>query len=199
MNGGQSWDKAAGNLEQDNNGNGNGPSCRDAEIIPLGNDTLYLVGTTVGLFATSNIDGVNTIWEQIGVNALGSTIIEYINYRSSDGLLVVGTFGNGVYQTNLTNTVDILDFEKVKTSSIDYTIFPNPIIDRSFLSINLERNYDAKIIIFDEIGRKVIEENRKLNIGKNNIELDLTNFKGGIYFVSLTINNKTTVKQIIKD
>ena len=65
-NGGQSWDKAAGNLEQNSNGSGNGPSCRDAAIIPLYDDTLYLVGTTVGLFGTNKLDGENTIWEQIG-------------------------------------------------------------------------------------------------------------------------------------
>ena len=34
IDGGQSWNKAAGNLEQNNSGSGNGPSCRDAEINP---------------------------------------------------------------------------------------------------------------------------------------------------------------------
>ena len=49
--GGQSWNKVAGNLEQNASGSGNGPSCRAAKIIPLGNDTLYLVGTSVGFMA----------------------------------------------------------------------------------------------------------------------------------------------------
>jgi len=35
-------------------------------IIPFDNDTLYLVGTTVGLFGTRDLDGVNTVWQQIG-------------------------------------------------------------------------------------------------------------------------------------
>ena len=64
--GGASFEKVAGNLEQNPSGSGNGPSCRTAEIIPLGNDTLYLVGTSVGLFGTANLDGQNTVWKQIG-------------------------------------------------------------------------------------------------------------------------------------
>ena len=40
MDGGQSWNKVAGNLEQNPSGSGNGPSCRTAKIIPLGNSTL---------------------------------------------------------------------------------------------------------------------------------------------------------------
>ena len=63
--GGQNWTKIAGNLEQNPSGSGNGPSCRTAEIIPLGNDTLYLVGTTVGLFGTANLDGQNTFGSKL--------------------------------------------------------------------------------------------------------------------------------------
>ena len=118
MDAGQNWHKVAGNLEENASGSGNGPSCRTAAIIPLGNDTLYLVGTTVGLFRTSNLDGENTVWEQIGHTAFGSTIVEYITYRQSDGLLVVGTFGNGVYQTNLTSVGDVLGVNTINTPSM---------------------------------------------------------------------------------
>ncbi len=34
--------------------------------------------------------------------------------------------------------------------------------------------------------------------GDNIIELDFSNYKAGIYFVSLSINNETLVKQIVK-
>ena len=103
LDGGQNWEKIAGNLEQTPTGGGNGPSCRTAAIIPLGNSMLYLVGTTVGLFGTADLAGENTIWEQIGHHSIGSTIVEYLTYRPSDGRLIVGTFGNGVYQMNLTS------------------------------------------------------------------------------------------------
>ena len=108
MDGGQSWNKIAGNLEQNPSGSGNGPSCRTAKIIPLGNSTLYLVGTSVGLFGTATLDDNNTVWEQVGATEIGAVVVEFLEYRENDGLLVVATHGNGIYQTNLTSIGDVL-------------------------------------------------------------------------------------------
>ena len=108
IDGGQSWEKVAGNLEQNPSGSGNGPSCRTAKIIPLGNDTLYLVGTSVGLFGTANLDGQNTVWKQVASQEIGAVVIETLTYRANDGLLVVGTHGNGIFQTNLTSANGVL-------------------------------------------------------------------------------------------
>ena len=52
---GSSWNKVAGNLEENQSGSGSGPSCRTAQIIDFGNSTLYIVGTSVGLFATDKL------------------------------------------------------------------------------------------------------------------------------------------------
>ena len=58
---------------------------------------------------------------------------------------------------------------------------------------------DAKVIIYDELGRKVGQEhNQKLYFGTNAIELNIKDYKSGIYFVSLTFDNKSITKQIIK-
>ena len=115
----------AGNLEQNPNGGGNGPSCRTAEIIPLGDDTLYLVGTSTGLFGTTNLNGINTIWKQIGAETIGSVVVEFLTYRQNDGLLVVATHGNGIYETNLTSVTDVLTLEDTYHESFNYSIFPN--------------------------------------------------------------------------
>ena len=200
IDGGQSWDKAAGNLEQNDNGSGSGPSCRDAEIIPLGNDTLYLVGTTVGLFGTSNLEGINTVWEQIGSSVFGSTVVEYITYRQSDGLLVIGTYGNGVYQINLTGIGDVLDTDDIKNDKINLMAFPNPVVDNLSLVLNVDKNADSRIFIYDELGRQVEKENfQRLYPGENIIDIDFSNYRSGIYFISMTIDGKMVVKQIIKE
>jgi len=196
--GGQTWEKVAGNLEQNNSGSGNGPSCRDAEIILLGDDTLYLVGTTVGLFGTSKLDGINTIWEQIGSTILGSTIVEYLTYRQSDGLLVVGTFGNGVYQTFLSSVDDILTSNNSMDENFELFLFPNPIVDRLSIMINVDQNYDLKITSCDQLGRKIGDNHfHKLYTGENTIDIDFSDFISGIYFLNFTIGDKNFVKQII--
>jgi photosystem II stability/assembly factor-like uncharacterized protein len=200
--GGQSWGKVAGNLEQNNSlsGSGNGPSCRAAEIIPLGNSILYVVGTSVGLFGTANLNDINTVWEQISENEIGAVVCEYLAYRPNDGLLVVATHGNGIYQTNLNSLADVLDIENVKKNNFDFTIFPNPVVDIFSLLVNIDKNADTKVIIYDELGRKVGKEyNHKLSFGKNVIKLNIFDYKAGIYFVCLDIDNEIVVKQIIKE
>ena len=199
MDAGQNWQKVAGNLEQNASGSGNGPSCRTAAIIPLGNDTLYLVGTTVGLFGTSNLDGENTIWEQIGHTTFGSTIVEYITYRQSDGLLVVGTFGNGVYQTNLTSVGDVLDVNTSNIPSFEFNIYPNPVTNKATLEFTLNKSSIAGVLIYDELGR-IVKKMKKVEFkqGSNSIQLDVEDLKTGIYFVSLNIDGEVISKQIVK-
>jgi hypothetical protein len=199
LDGGQNWQKAGGNLEQNNSGSGNGPSCRDAQIIPLADDTLYLVGTTVGLFATSKIDGINTSWEQVASSILGSTIVEYIEYRQSDGLLIVGTFGNGVYQTTINSIGDILSVSNINNKDYDYTIFPNPVVDNFSLLLDLKNISTCNVTIYDELGRQILTD-KNINVihGVNQIDLSLNGFKSGLYFIDVSIGGKSLVKQIIK-
>ncbi|MDA8535547.1 T9SS type A sorting domain-containing protein [Flavobacteriales bacterium] len=199
LDGGQNWNKIAGNLEQNPSGSGNGPSCRTAKIIPLGNSTLYLVGTSVGLFGTSTLDDNNTVWEQVGDNEIGAVVVEYLEYRENDGLLVVATHGNGIYQTNLSSIGDVLSTENI-TAEFDLTIFPNPVSDKLTVAVTMDKITDLKVVIHDELGRKVGENHsQKLYFGTNAVQLDLSNFKAGIYFVSLTIDNEVITKQIIKE
>ncbi|MEP7265971.1 MAG: flagellar basal body rod modification protein, partial [Bacteroidota bacterium] len=69
--GGTTWQKIAGNLEAAANGTGNGPSLRWVNILPVSNGTVYLCGTSTGLYATSQLSGANTVWVQQAVNTIG--------------------------------------------------------------------------------------------------------------------------------
>ncbi len=200
IDGGQSWNKVAGNLEQYENGGGNGPSCRSAKIIPLGDSTLYLVGTSVGLFGTANLDDHNTVWKQIADQEIGSVVCEFLEYRSNDGLLVVATHGNGIYQTNLSSISDVLATNNLSKEMFDLTVFPNPVRDNLTIGVNMNKIANANVVIYDELGRKVGNEyKQKLYFGTNTIELDIIDLKSGIYFVSLYIDGNIMTKQIIKE
>tara|TARA_B100001142_G_scaffold306470_1_gene336310 strand:- start:588 stop:3284 length:2697 start_codon:yes stop_codon:yes gene_type:complete len=200
VDGGQSWDKIAGNLEQNTSGSGNGPSCRFAKIIPLGNKTLYLVGTSVGLFGTANLDGNSTVWEQVADQEIGAVVCDFLEYRSNDGLLVVGTHGNGIYQTNLTSVGDVLSVDNLSEEIFDLSVFPNPVKDKLALNFNIKKSGEASVILYDELGRRIGKKyNEKVYFGNNNIQIDLTDFRSGIYFVSLKIDEDIITKQIIKE
>ncbi len=196
--GGASWTKVAGNLEQNPSGSGNGPSCRTAEIIPLGNDTLYLVGTSVGLYGTANLDGTNTIWKQVAPQIIGSVVVEFLTYRPNDGLLIVGTHGNGIYQTNISSVGDVLALDDKQNNLNEITLYPNPTTGKLTLSFTTQKSTNATWTLYNELGKKIKIDKQKLIVGNNQINLDLKKLKKGVYFVSLEIDGRLVTKQIVK-
>ena len=202
LDGGQNWNKIAGNLEQYPSGAGIGPSCRSAKIIPFGNNTLYLVGTSVGLFATTSLDFDNdsTLWKQVASDEIGSVVCEYLEYRKSDNLLVVATHANGIYQINLTSPDDLLNLENIESSGFSFNIYPNPVDKLCKINFKIDKNIDdLELIIYDELGRLVERKNISvLNIGNNTIDVKMNNFKAGVYFITLKLGEELFTKQIIK-
>src|SRR5699024_10340859 len=106
MDGGKSWQAAEGNLTGDNSPTSPnpGPSIRSATIIPGKQGTIYLVGTSTGAYSTRKLDGQNTRWihESPATNtssklAVGSSVVEDITSRLSDGDVAVGTHGRGMF------------------------------------------------------------------------------------------------------
>ena len=128
--GGTTWTDVSGNLEEFPNGSGRGPSCRWAEIVP---GVGAFVGTSTGLYATALLDGASTLWAQEGSATIGNAVVDMMEVRLSDGLLVAATHGSGVYSANLGSVslpVAVLDrwnLVSVPMGSTDYSkesIFP---------------------------------------------------------------------------
>jgi hypothetical protein len=208
LDGGQSWKIIGGNLEENYNGTGNGPSCRTAVIIPFNNQTLYLVGTTIGLFGTTDLARGSygqqfaiedsTIWEQIGFQDFGTTVVEDISFRQSDGLLVVATFGNGIYQINLQGPGGVLSAEENSFDYFDSKIYPNPTSEKINLSFNLKTNKDYRWIIFNQMGT-VVKQSNNLNgfNGNNKIDINTSELVSGVYFLSLRSRGNSITKEFI--
>lgn len=94
---GNTWTDVAGNLEQYQNGSGDGPSCRWATILNYGGTTTYYVATSTGLYSTTQLNGTSTIWVQEGENSIGNIVCDMVVSRETDGKVVVATHGNGIY------------------------------------------------------------------------------------------------------
>ena len=101
--GGSNWTDVSGNLEDPNgtNGSGNGPSTRWAVIHPGEVMTMYFVGTSTGLYSTTSLNGTATAWMQEGASTIGNVVVDMIDNRLSDSLVVVATHGNGVFSSNV--------------------------------------------------------------------------------------------------
>ncbi len=187
---GSTWIDISGNLEQYTNGSGNGPSVRCGAILPLPDGNLYLVGTSTGLYATDSLQGESTIWIHIGTTTIGNNVVETMTYRQIDGLLVVGTHGNGIFSTNITMVSQFVSDHKPISKPKFIAVYPNPTTD--FVNIQQNENYQL-IKILDLKGKE-----QPFELKQNTVSLK--NFNDGIYFfIFKNEDDRVVVKKIIKN
>lgn len=92
-----SWKNVEGNLSL--------PSARSCMIVVKKDNsgnaaTEYYVGTSVGLYSTTNINNGSVTWQREGDNILGMALVTTLDYRPQDNVLLVGTHGNGMFFGN---------------------------------------------------------------------------------------------------
>ncbi len=150
-NGGTTFENVSGNLEENPDGSGNGPSIRWSEIIPKNSGNLYLVGTSVGLYGTEDLSGGVTTWVKESTNLIGSSIITMMDYRTSDGSLAIATHGNGVF------TTQIQDFKPINphASEGDFQIvatYPNPFTELTQIQYTIPENGEVRVDILSSSG-----------------------------------------------
>lgn len=71
------------------------------------------------------------------------------------------------------------------------SFYPNPV--KSYLTINIENNQPVKIQIFDILGKQVFKKTIP-----DSRRIDLHSLKAGVYIITLTQNNSTISKKLIK-
>lgn len=97
--GGDTWASVSGNLEENADGSGAGPSIRELDILPDGfGGNYYFAATSVGLFMTQSLDGDNTLWAQQAIDQIGNVVVSSVEVRPIDGAVVAATHGNGVFK-----------------------------------------------------------------------------------------------------
>ena len=183
--GGTSWVRAGGNLEQQSNGGGDGPSCRWASIMPFGEDTLYFVATSTGLYATNEITGQETVWTQMGANTIGSVVCEQVKTRAADSLVVLATHGNGIYTTKIQSVDDVISVEEFVNVQ-KMSIYPNPASE--FLMV--DSNIELPLEIYDLQGKVVLRELQSQYPAKININ----SLQNGIYILKIGSTSRKWIK-----
>ncbi|PAU93572.1 hypothetical protein CK503_10470 [Aliifodinibius salipaludis] len=103
--GGETWQGVEGNLGD--NGGDLGPSVRSSVTIPGEQGNIYFVGTSTGIYSTTNFDGPDTSWEQEATNEIGYAVVEQVNARYNDGTIIAGTHGLGMYRGSFDGTVSL--------------------------------------------------------------------------------------------
>ncbi len=200
--GGSTWTPVSGNLEQNSDGSGSGPSVRSVRILNLNGNLVYYAGTSTGLYAADNLDGMNTKWIQQSPDGIGMVDVETLDARDIDGTVIAGTFANGVYSAKYTATGISRENNIPLTYSL-YQNYPNPFNPSTIIRYELPKSGNVQINIYDALGKEVrllIDEEQ--NAGTYNILWDGNNNYGqrvssGIYFYRIVTGSFVQTKKMI--
>jgi photosystem II stability/assembly factor-like uncharacterized protein len=197
-NGGTSWTAVAGNLEQNPDGTGNGPSCRWAAIRNVPGGKVFLVGTSTGLYVTSTLNGMLTVWQRQAPNTIGRGIVNSIATRESDGLVVVATHGNGVYSGTVNSLVSTPK-ETPKPGALKLAQnYPNPFNPTTTITYQLPTANFVKLEVYDALGRKVSTlVNERKGAGAHQVNFNATGLASGTYFYKLQAGNTVETRKMM--
>ncbi len=201
--GGSSYTAVEGNLL--GNASNPGPSLRSATILPVGSETVYIVGTSTGLYSTTFLNGASTVWVRENENGIGTAVVEYVTSRTSDYKVAAGTHGRGVFTGDLDGTVGINNLNYI-SNFILHQNYPNPFNPATTIKYTIPENdggapLDVKLAVYDVLGREITTLiNEKQRAGSYEATFNAGSRDGlpsGIYFYKLTAGNFSQTKKMI--
>ena len=97
-----------------------------------------------------------------------------------------------VKMSNLITSVD--DIRKDKAS---LTVYPNPTAQKTNVSFDLSESKSVSVEVFDLTGKLMFTENKGTMVaGKHNVELDLSAYSEGFYFMNVRLNEEVITRKI---
>ncbi len=85
-----------------------------------------------------------------------------------------------------------LSVDEVALSLNDAILYPNPAVNATSLSVELEASMDVNVKVYDMLGSQVASYNFSGNEGTNEFEIDAEALSSGQYIVSLSLGDVAT-------
>lgn len=201
--GGQSFIDVSGNLEENADGSGNGPSVRWVSIVPkMDGSYSYYAGTSTGLYSATSLAADATNWQQESPEGIGNAIVNMFDYRSVDGKAVVATHGNGMFTTEIPDALPDNPLIGTNQFTLD-NIYPNPFSTIVTIKVSVPETQFFLFQVFDASGRLVkTAANGLAFTGENEFFWDGTNSQGqpvtdGVYVLRLTYQDQNIGAKVI--
>lgn len=106
-------------------------------------------------------------------------------------------FGGQIYTqftVGLTNEID----EYVLTNELEFNVYPNPTNGHAYVNVNFTERNDGVIEITNVLGTKIYTHTFT-GLTAEGLDIDLSNYTTGTYFVTLRTNNNTVTKKLLKN
>jgi hypothetical protein len=148
-NGGATWTVQEGNLA-----GSDGPSVRTVAIVPYGGIDIFFAGTSTGLYSTYRLTGSSTIWQLEAPDLMGNVVVDQLAVRPSDGMVVAGTHGKGVYSISIPVGTAVDDPEIPQPARLSQNV-PNPFNPMTTISFSLPESGPTTLTVYDVAGKRV--------------------------------------------
>ena len=151
-------------------------------------DFSYIINNQYVNFNNLSLNSDSYIWN-FGDNTESQNISPDHYYSAYDSYKVTLISSNGV----CADTVS----KPITTFYVNYKIFPNPTTGILKIELNDLMYINFDLYIIDISGSKIIH--RKIQSGETLLEIDLSSFANGLYFLDLEYQNKPfMIKKIVK-
>lgn len=169
------WRNVEGNLTL--------PSIRSCQIVinTSGVDSVaeYYVGTSVGLYSSTNVGSGSPLWQREGDSRLGYAVVQSIAHRPVDNTLLIGTHGNGMFYTVIGS--------KGRRANQGTEVFIQPLTPTlttgtiNYMVGNLTTVSKIVVRLFNTQGQLLFKEER----GYDNASININRYPAGVYIVSI--------------
>lgn len=168
-----------------------GPSLRSATLLPVNGTTLYVLGTSTGVYSTTFLNGESTVWTQEAASELGNTVVESITSRVSDQRIAVGTHGRGIFIGAPLPTVSTEELPEPRGTNLGRLAqnYPNPFRATTSIDYTIEQPGIVSLHVFDATGRRIktLIRQQSQPPGSYSFLLDSGTLAGGMYIYELEV------------
>ena len=141
----------------------------------------------------------NIAWSDYGAYGMPKVIVlggsDHLVYLNKNEDKINYSEVHGAISNALADGLSSLNDSKANTFEI--STFPNPLKNNLTVSYSTSGNEKIKIEIIDLLGKSMILKNNLISLeGSYSETLDLSAFKGGMYFIKISSSNKEQIKPI---
>lgn len=141
------------------------------------------------------------MWEQEGPDGIGNVPVNMITARGSDGLIAVGTHGNGIYTSHLPAApIGISESDGPVSLGMAW---PNPAVDVVHADLFLPAAGRVQVEVFDLNGRRVMQRDLgQRPAGNSRFSWDLRGAGGarvpaGTYLLRCAVGGTVRARRIV--
>ncbi|MBL7128193.1 MAG: T9SS type A sorting domain-containing protein [Ignavibacteria bacterium] len=169
--------------------------CYDMEIDPL-NENIFYAGTDNGIYKSTN-KGAN--WFIYNNTFTPSKTVLGLVKNPNSGDTIFTVTSKAVYKVYGQAVSYIQNINELTPSSyILHQNYPNPFNPSTTIKFDLPKTSDAKLIIYDALGREVATlVNEKLSAGSYEVSWDGSSYTSGVYYYRLITESFVDTKKLV--